>query len=214
MLELGVKLLLAYLLGTVLGSMLVGAFRGVDIRSMGSGNAGATNAMRTQGKWFGLTVLVIDVAKGLIAVWWLPGALLPGIDIDAEISRPWLTVGCAFAVILGHVFPVWFSFRGGKGFATTIGVVGALEPRLLLALLVCWLVVVMLTGYVGLAAMLSAAALVACVLVFEPANRPLLAFCASVAVFVVYTHRSNIVRMRAGKESRVRRLWLFRSRAA
>ena len=175
MLELGVKLLLAYLLGTVLGSLLLGRLRGVDIRSMGSGNAGATNAMRTQGKWFGLLVLVIDVAKGVIAVWWLPAALLPGIGIDPEVSRQWLTVACGFAVIVGHVFPVWFGFRGGKGFATMIGVIGAVELRLLL---------------------------------------PLLIFCMSVAVFVVFTHRSNIARMRAGKESRVRRLWLFRSRAA
>jgi glycerol-3-phosphate acyltransferase PlsY len=214
MLELGVKLLLAYLLGTVLGSLLLGRLRGVDIRSMGSGNAGATNAMRTQGKWFGLAVLCIDVAKGLIAVWWLPNAVLPGIGIDPDVSRPWLIVACGFAVIVGHVFPVWFGFRGGKGFATMIGVIGALQPRLLLVLLVSWLVVVMLTGYVGLAAILSAAVLILAVLLFQPDNWPLLIFCMSVAVFVVFTHRGNIARMRAGQESRARRLWLFRSRAA
>ena len=214
MLELGVKLLLAYLLGTVLGSLLLGRLRGVDIRSMGSGNAGATNAMRTQGKWFGLSVLLIDVAKGLVAVWWLPGAVLPGVGIDPDVSRQWLIVACGFTVIVGHVFPVWFGFRGGKGFATMIGVIGAVEPRLLLVLLVAWLVVVMLTGYVGLAAMLSAAALVLAVILFQPDNLPLLVFCVSVAAFVVFTHRSNIARMRSGEESRVRRLWLFRSRAA
>jgi glycerol-3-phosphate acyltransferase PlsY len=214
MLELGVKLLLAYLLGTVLGSLLLGRLRGVDIRSMGSGNAGATNAMRTQGKWFGLSVLLIDVAKGLVAVWWLPGAVLPGVGIDPDVSRQWLIVACGFTVIVGHVFPVWFGFRGGKGFATMIGVIGAVEPRLLLVLLVAWLVVVMLTGYVGLAAMLSAAALVLAVILFQPDNLPLLVFCVSVAAFVVFTHRSNIARMRSGQESRVRRLWLFRSRAA
>ncbi len=214
MLELGVKLLLAYLLGTVLGSLLLGRLRGVDIRSLGSGNAGAANALRTQGKWFGLLVLLIDVAKGVIAVWWLPAAVLPGIGIDPEVSRQWLAVACGFAVIVGHVFPVWFGFRGGKGFATMIGVVGAVEPRLLLALLVSWLMVVMLTGYVGLAAILSGMALVITVLVFEPDNAPLLIFCISVAAFVVFTHRSNIARMRAGTENRLRRLWLFRSRAA
>jgi glycerol-3-phosphate acyltransferase PlsY len=214
MLELGVKLLLAYLLGTVLGSLLLGRLRGVDIRSLGSGNAGAANALRTQGKWFGLLVLLIDVAKGVIAVWWLPAAVLPGIGIDPEVSRQWLAVACGFAVIVGHVFPVWFGFRGGKGFATMIGVVGAVEPRLLLALLVSWLMVVMLTGYVGLAAILSGVALVITVLVFQPDNAPLLIFCISVAAFVVFTHRSNIARMRAGTENRLRRLWLFRSRAA
>src|ERR1700733_11085581 len=103
MLELGVKLLLAYLLGTVLGSLLLGRLRGVDIRSMGSGNAGATNAMRTQGKWFGLLVLLIDIAKGVIAVRWMPSAVLPGIGLDPELSRQWLTVACGFAVIVGHV---------------------------------------------------------------------------------------------------------------
>jgi glycerol-3-phosphate acyltransferase PlsY len=214
MLELGIKLLLAYLLGTVLGSLLLGRLRGVDIRRMGSGNAGATNALRTQGKWFGLLVLLIDVAKGVIAVWWVPAAVLPGIGIDPETSRQWLTVACGFAVIVGHVFPVWFGFRGGKGFATMIGVIGALELRLLLALLISWLVVVMLTGYVGLAAILSGAALLITVAVFEPDNTPLLIFCMSIAAFVVFTHRSNIARMRAGEESRMRRLWLFRSRAA
>jgi glycerol-3-phosphate acyltransferase PlsY len=85
---------------------------------------------------------------------------------------------------------------------------------LLLVLLVSWLVVVMLTGYVGLAAILASAALVIAVIAFQAENSPLLIFCASVAAFVVFTHRSNIARMRAGKESRARRLWLFRSRAA
>jgi len=214
MLELGVKLLLAYLLGTVLGSLVLGRLRGVDIRAMGSGNAGATNAMRTQGKWFGLTVLIIDVAKGMIAVWWLPAVVLPVIGIDPQLSRAWLSVACGFAAIVGHVFPVWFGFRGGKGFATMIGVIGAVELRLLLPLLLSWLLVVLLTGYVGLAAMVSGAAMLICVAVFAPNDTPLLVFCMSVAVFIVFTHRSNIARMRAGQESRARRLWLFRSRAA
>ena len=100
MLELGVKLLIAYLLGTLLGSLILGRLRGIDIRSMGSGNAGATNAMRTQGKLFGFLVLAIDVAKGMVAVWWLPSAVLPGIGIDSGVSREWLTAACGFAVIV------------------------------------------------------------------------------------------------------------------
>jgi glycerol-3-phosphate acyltransferase PlsY len=214
MLELGVKLLIAYLLGTLLGSLLLGRLRGVDIRNMGSGNAGATNALRTQGKWFGFLVLAVDIAKGLIAVRWLPGAVLPGVDIDPGLSREWLAVACGFAVIVGHVYPVWFGFRGGKGAATVAGVVAALEPRLLLPLLVSWLLVLVLSGYVGLATMLSGVAVVAAVYVLEPGNIPLLSFCAGAALFIVYTHRSNIARMRAGQENRVRRLWLFRSRTA
>jgi acyl phosphate:glycerol-3-phosphate acyltransferase len=214
MLELGAKLLIAYLLGTLLGSLIIGRMRGVDIRSMGSGNAGATNALRTQGKLFGLAVLLIDVAKGIVAVAWLPAAVLPGIGIDAQVSREWLTVACGFAVILGHVYPVWFDFRGGKGAATVIGVVAGLELRLLVPLLGSWIIVLLLSGFVGLATMLSTVALSAAVLVLEPGNVPLCVFCAAVACFVIFTHRSNIARMRAGTENRVRRLWLFRSRTA
>src|SRR5271169_6789551 len=214
MLELGVKLVIAYLLGTALGSLILGMFRGVDIRSMGSGNAGATNALRTQGKLFGFLVLLIDVAKGVVAVWWLPAAVLPGIGMDTEVSREWLTMACGFAVIVGHVYPVWFDFRGGKGAATVVGVVAGLELRLLLPLLLSWLVVLLLSGFVGLATMLSTVALLIAVYLLEPNNVPLLTFCAAVAAFVIYTHRGNIARMRAGKENRARRLWLFRSRAA
>ena len=213
MLELGLKLLIAYLFGTLLGSLILGRLRGVDIRSMGSGNAGATNALRTQGKPFGLSVLLIDIAKGVVVVWWLPSAVLPGIGIAPEVSREWLTVACGFAVIVGHVYPVWFDFRGGKGAATVVGVVAALEQRLLLPLLVSWIIVLLLSGYVSLATMLSTIVLTVAVVVLEPGNIPLCTFCAAVCVFVIFTHRSNIARMRAGKESRVRKLWLFRSRA-
>jgi acyl phosphate:glycerol-3-phosphate acyltransferase len=212
MLELGVKVLVAYLLGTLLGSLILGRLRGVDIRSMGSGNAGATNALRTQGKLFGFLVLLIDVAKGVFAVWWLPAAALPAVGIDPGLPREWLTLACGFAVIVGHVYPVWFSFRGGKGAATVAGVVAAVDLRLLLPLLVSWFVVLLLTGYVGLATMLSGVALVIAVYVLEPDDVPLLSFCALVTLFIVYTHRGNIARMRAGQENRVRRLWLFRSR--
>ncbi|GAC1668838.1 MAG: glycerol-3-phosphate 1-O-acyltransferase PlsY [Steroidobacteraceae bacterium] len=214
MLELGVKILIAYLLGTVLGSLLLGRLRGVDIRSLGSGNAGATNALRTQGKLFGLLVLLIDIAKGVFAVWWLPSAALPAVGIDPALPREWLTLACGFAVIVGHVYPVWFGFRGGKGAATVLGVIAAVELRLLVPLVASWFVVVLLTGYVGLATMLSGVVLVAAVYLLEPDRGPLLIFCAAVALFIVYTHRSNIVRMAAGQESRMRRLWLFRSRAA
>jgi glycerol-3-phosphate acyltransferase PlsY len=214
MLELGVKLVMAYLLGTALGSLILGMLRGVDIRSMGSGNAGATNALRTQGKLFGFLVLLIDIAKGVVAVWWLPAAVLPGVGVEAGVSREWLTMACGFAVIVGHVYPVWFEFRGGKGAATVVGVVAGLELRLLLPLLLSWIIVLMLSGFVGLATIMSTVALVAAVCILEPNNVPLLTFCAAVSAFVIYTHRSNIARMRAGKEHRARRLWLFRSRAA
>jgi len=214
MLELGVKTLIAYLLGTLLGSLLLGRLRGVDIRSMGSGNAGATNALRTQGKGFGSLVLIVDIGKGVAAVSWVPSLVLPGVGLDGDISRQWLILACGFAVILGHVYPVWYGFRGGKGVATVIGVVGALEPRLLLPVFFCWFAVLLLTGYVGLASMLAGIGLVIAAYLRDPGNSPLLEFCVAVAALVIYTHRANMARMLAGTESRVRRLWLFRSRAA
>ncbi len=214
MLELGVKSLIAYLLGTLLGSLILGRLRGVDIRSMGSGNAGATNALRTQGKLFGLLVLVLDIGKGVLAVAWVPALSFPSGGLDPALSRQWLAFACGFAVILGHVYPVWFGFRGGKGVATVVGVVAGLEPWLLLPLFACWFIVVLLTGYVGLASMLAGVALVIAVYWFEPGNMPLLEFCMVITAFVIYTHRGNIARMVAGTESRARRLWLFRSRTA
>jgi glycerol-3-phosphate acyltransferase PlsY len=213
MLELSVKILLAYLIGALLGSLILGRLRGVDIRALGSGNAGATNALRTQGKAFALAVLLIDAGKGVLAVRWLPPLLLPGIGQDPDLSREWLTLACAFAVILGHVYPVWFGFRGGKGAATMIGVAGALDPRLLVPVLLCWFAVLLLTGYVGLATMIAAVALVVAAHWLDPGDTPLLGFCILVAAFVIYTHRSNIARMWTGQENRAR-VWLFRSRAA
>jgi glycerol-3-phosphate acyltransferase PlsY len=213
MLELGVKTLLAYLIGALLGSLILGKLRGVDIRAQGSGNAGATNALRTQGKLFALMVLIIDIGKGALVVWWLPTASLPGVGVDASLSREWLALACGAAVIVGHVYPVWFGFRGGKGAATIVGVIAALEPHLLVPLLSSWLIVLVLSGYVGLATMLAGIALIIAARLLDPDNLPLLGFCVVLTVFVVYTHRGNIARMRAGTENRVRRLWLFRPRA-
>src|SRR5690606_15794244 len=122
MIELGLKFTLAYLLGSVLGSLVVGYLKGgVDIRKVGSGNAGGTNALRTQGKWFALWVMVIDVGKGILAAAVLPGLELPGVGVDPDVSRDLVLYAVALGAIVGHVFPVWFDFRGGKGGATAAG---------------------------------------------------------------------------------------------
>jgi len=211
-LELGIKTLIAYLLGAVLGSLVMGRFRGVDIREQGSGNAGGTNALRTQGWKFALGVVVIDVGKALLAVGWLPGVVLPLIGIDPAVDRTWLTVSCAAAVVVGHVYPVWYEFRGGKGAATLIGAVAVIAPMALVPVIVVWLATVMLTGFVGLGTMLGTATLPVYFALTEPRSAPLVVFGLAMAAFVAYTHRANIERMRAGNENRARRLWLLRPR--
>lgn len=212
MLELGFKTLLAYLLGSVIGSLLLGRLRGVDIRTQGSGNAGGTNALRTQGWAFAFGVIVVDVGKALLAVGWLPGASVPGIGIDPHVDRDWLLVACATAVVLGHVYPVWHEFRGGKGAATLVGVVAVIAPVALLPIAAVWLGTLLLTGYVGLGTMLAIATLPFSFAFATPGRPALIAYGVAMALFIVYTHRSNLQRMRAGNENRARRLWLLRPR--
>ncbi len=214
MLELAVKTLIAYLLGALLGSLIVGRVRGgVDIRTMGSGNAGGTNALRTQGPMFALWVMAIDIGKGWLAAGVLPRVPIPGVGIDPTIARDWLAVACATAVVVGHVFPVWYGFRGGKGAATLVGVLAGLQPVALVPVLLAWLLVVMASGFVGLATMLACVAFVLFLLGFEQySSQALLTFGVAMTAFVLYTHRANIGRMRAGTENRAQRLWLLRPR--
>jgi len=211
-LELGLKTLLAYLLGAVLGSLVMGRLRGVDIREQGSGNAGGTNALRTQGWSFALGVVVIDVGKAVLAVGLLPGLSLPFVGIDPAVGRDWLAVACATAVVVGHVYPVWYEFRGGKGAATLIGAVAVLAPAALLPVVLVWLACVMLTGFVGLGTMLGTATLPVYFTLVEPYSPALVVFGLAMAIFIAYTHRENIRRMRVGNENRARRLWLLRPR--
>jgi glycerol-3-phosphate acyltransferase PlsY len=136
MIELGLKVTLAYLVGAVLGSLLVGfLYGGIDIRKLGSGNAGGTNALRTQGKLFALWVMVIDIGKGILAAAVIPQLALPGVGIDSSVDRSLVLYAVAFAAILGHVFPVWFGFRGGKGLGVTGGTIAVLWPPGLLVTL-------------------------------------------------------------------------------
>ena len=205
MVELGLKLTLAYLLGSVLGSLVVGHFRGgVDIRTLGSGNAGGTNALRTQGKAFAFWVMVIDVGKGMLAAATIPDLDIPGVGFDPEIDRALVLYGVSFAAIVGHVFPIWFGFRGGKGGATAIGLVVYLAPSVAVAVVATWLIVVLLTGFVGLAtigAVLAAVVFVA--FTGLPEDAGLFAYACCNAALLIYAHRGNIRRMLNGTESRV-----------
>lgn len=214
MLELGVKFLISYFIGSLMGAMIVGKFRGgVDIRTMGSGNAGGTNALRTQGVGFALGVVIIDVGKGVIGAGVVPGLELPFIATDPEISRTWLMLCCATAAVFGHVWPVYHRFRGGKGAATLVGTFVIIAPNLIIPMLLVWAWMLIFGGYVGLATMSAAVAVPVWVGITRlPADQPLFIYCVVMAGFVVYWHRLNIQRMRNGTEHRNTRLMLFSSK--
>ena len=207
------KAVLAYLVGSVIGSLVIGRIRGVDIRTLGSGNPGATNALRTQGMKVGLTVLFIDMFKGWFATAVLAGwPVTVGPPADAALAA-WSAPLCGIAVVLGHLYPVWFGFRGGKGVATFVGAVAGLSTLLLLTFVLTWLAAVILLGFVGFASVLGAVAVVIAAAVGHvPARIPLLAFALLSTALILYSHRANLSRMQAGTEPRAKRLWLLGTR--
>lgn len=215
MLELGLKVLISYLIGSLTGALIVGKLAGgIDIRTQGSGNAGGTNALRTQGKWFALRVILIDIVKGFVPPWLLPALALPGVFPDPEVSRTWLMLACAGASVIGHCYPVWFGFAGGKGAATAIGALLGIAPWLALPGVLVWVIVLITTGFVGLATMLAAVALPIWLLINGlDGQLPLLVFLTGLALFIVFTHRANIRRLLAGNENRIEKVMLLRRRS-
>jgi acyl phosphate:glycerol-3-phosphate acyltransferase len=205
-------IVLSYLLGSLSGSLLIGRVRGVDIRHQGSGNAGGTNAFRTQGWRFALGVVVIDIGKGAAAAWLglHAGAAAPA-PFDSAYAQGAL---CGFAATVGHCWPLFFGFRGGKGAATVAGAVLVLAPALVLPMIGVWVVVLVATGYVALATIIAgcAFALLALTTSVVPANA-LTTFATAIALLIVFTHRSNIGRLARGEEYRfdkvrlLHRLW-------
>lgn len=198
----------AYLLGSLSGSLLLGKLRGVDIRTQGSGNAGGTNALRTQGWKFALGVVLVDVGKGALAAWL---GLRFG-SPDGPLPTPALGYATVLAATIGHVWPLWHGFRGGKGVGTLLGGVLVLWPVAIPWLLAAWLLVLFSSGYVGLASVIAVACVVPLALLTDPdfARR---AFAFAAASLVLFTHRGNLQRLRAGTESRFERVRLLRRRA-
>jgi len=202
MIDLVLKALLAYLLGNVMGGQLMGLLRGgIDLRKVGSGNVGATNALRTQGAGFALGVLAIDVGKGVLAALAIP--LLPSFG-EPQLAPGSQAYVCGVAVALGHCYPVFYRFHGGKGVATLAGVFGALLTPALLWLLAVFALIVMLSGYVSLATLGAAATAVLWVALTQPGG--LLsaagAFTLAMALLVAWKHRENIGRLLQGTEHR------------
>jgi len=204
---------LGYLLGSVSGALVLGRLRGVDIRASGSGNAGGTNALRTVGWAFALGVVVIDIGKGALA----SGLALSLARLFGEGFPVAPVSGAALAglaAVIGHVWPLYFGFRGGKGAGTAVGVVLVVAPWCILPLLVVWLIALLGTGYVGLATVLAGLSLVPAMWLFGPDPVPagLGMMAVSLAVLLVFTHRSNIARLRRGTEHRFEKARVIKRR--
>ncbi len=190
----------AFILGSIPTGYLVARAKGVDIRQHGSGNIGATNVFRTLGKPLGIFVFLIDALKGFAAVW---------LGIRYGAGCEWAGIIAAVAAIAGHNYTPWLGFKGGKGIATSAGVLLALMPWAVLAIALVWIVVFNVSRYVSLASIGAAAALPVSVGLLWywgcGGNGPLLAFSLVISALAIWRHRTNIQRLRDGTELRFER---------
>ncbi len=201
-------IILAYLIGSIPTALIISKkFFGIDIRDYGSGNMGATNTFRVLGSNYGTMVMVIDILKGAAAVGLYN--LLP-FYIHNELERTNFMIGLGMAAVLGHVFPVFANFKGGKGVATLFGMVLAIQPGIALSCVLVFLLVLLLTRYVSLSSILAAAMLPVFVLwIWNEHEVFYRVFALLVAIIVIVTHQKNIGRILRGVESRAP---LFRNR--
>ncbi|MGO8930385.1 MAG: glycerol-3-phosphate 1-O-acyltransferase PlsY [Limisphaerales bacterium] len=195
--------LIAYLLGAIPTGFLVAKARGIDIRAVGSGNIGATNVFRILGKTAGVFVLLADAAKGWLAVFvvakLVAGWLYPA---AGPLARDWFAICAGVAAILGHNYTCWLYFKGGKGIATSAGVLAALVPGPFLIILAIWIVVFALSRYVSLASISASFALpFAAWLVGE--STTIILVTAALAALAIYKHKANIQRLIKGTENRI-----------
>ncbi len=190
-----------YLLGSIPTGYLVAKARGIDIRTVGSKNMGATNVFRTLGKVPGILVLFVDALKGYAASAWLADALLK--ILNASNSDPQTNhLIAGIAAVLGHNYTCWLQFKGGKGIATTAGVFLALAPVAVGIAIALWIVAFVATRYVSIASILAAVALPTAVW-FTQENLALRIIAIILGVLAIYKHRANIQRLRNGTEHRI-----------
>jgi len=199
--------LVSYLLGSIPAGYIAGRIAGIDIRHAGSGNIGATNVTRVLGKRYGYPVFIVDFLKGLMAV-----SLSILIEKRAQpISAPTELFGIVAAIssVIGHAFPVWLSFKGGKGVATSMGALFGLMPFMALIGIAVWVITFEVTRYVSVASMTAALAVPISILILMPLKQTggavLLYFSVCLAALVIFRHRSNLSRLVRGTEPRFKR---------
>jgi glycerol-3-phosphate acyltransferase PlsY len=195
-----VSLGLGYLSGSLPWGLWLGRWlRGVDVRTLGSRNLGATNVYRSLGPPLGITTLLLDIAKGA-----LPVALVPGLAVARDFpgGREWCMVAVATAAVAGHVWTCFAGFRGGKGVATTVGVLLSLAPLAFAAFAVVFVAVVAITRYISLGSVLGSVALVVALGLQAGVRSPTFAVGLLLAVLVILRHRGNLGRLARGTERR------------
>ena len=197
-----ILIILAYLIGSIPTAIILSKiFFNIDIRDYGSGNMGATNTFRVLGPKFGTIVMVGDMLKGILAV--ALYNLLP-YYLTNELDRTNLMIGLGLAAVLGHIYPIWAGFRGGKGVATLFGMVLAIQPIVAINCVGVFLLVLYLTRYVSLSSILAGVALPICVLwIYNEQEVFYRVFAVAVACLIVLTHQKNISRLLKGNEGRV-----------
>lgn len=197
-----ILILTAYFIGSIPTAIIVSkAFFNIDIRDYGSGNMGATNTFRVLGPKFGTVVMVGDMLKGILAV--ALYNLLP-YYLTNELDRTNLMIGLGLAAVLGHIYPIWAGFRGGKGVATLFGMVLAIQPIVAINCVAVFLLVLYLTRYVSLSSIIAGVALPICVLwIYNEHEVFYRVFTVAVACLIVLTHQKNISRLLKGNEGRV-----------
>ncbi len=195
-------IVLAYLIGSIPTALIISKrFFGIDIRDYGSGNMGATNTFRVLGSKYGTIVMVIDILKGIAAVSLF--AFLP-YYYSNELERINFMIGLGLSAVIGHIFPIFANFKGGKGVATLFGMVLTLQPIVALSCVGVFLFVLYLTRYVSLSSILGALMLPICVLWIWNENEILYRiFALAIAVLVIFSHQKNIGRILRGVESRI-----------
>lgn len=195
-------IVLAYLIGSIPTSVWVSKhFFGIDIRDYGSGNAGATNTYRVLGPRWGTFVMIVDMLKGIVAV--RLAFLLP-FYIDHETQMTNLQIGLGLAAVVGHIFPIWAEFKGGKGVATIFGLVLGISPLTAVSCVGVFLLVLYLTRFVSLSSILASIAFPIFILViFNVDNEFYRIFAVAVSLMVLVTHQKNIGRLLRGSESKV-----------
>ena len=195
-------IVLAYLIGSVPTAVWISkSFFGIDIRDYGSGNAGASNTFRVIGSKWGTVVMIVDILKGVAATSLY--ILLPYYLTD-ELHRTNLMIGLGLASVIGHIFPIWASFKGGKGVATLLGMAVAIQPIVALCCIGVFLFVLYLTRFVSLSSILAGVSFMVFILfIFNEKVTLYRIFAVMVALMIVLTHQKNIGRILKGTESKV-----------